>query len=426
MILSEIFKKEENLQLEKRTLVILRWIAILGQLTAILIVSFIFKFNLPILSCLIIIFFGAFTNLYLQYWFNKSELNNLESTIFLFHDLLQLSFLLFFTGGIQNPFILFLIVPSIVSSTLLTFKSTLLLTISTVLIILILTFFHYPLPFSGDLHFHVPEYYLYSIPLSIIIAMLFLTYFGARFGFVSRQKAEALSKLELIIAQEHELESIGHQAAAAAHSLGTPLSTITVVASELKKEISLNAKYSKDVDLLISQAKRCSEILKKISLNQIEEDKFISDVTLKNFLLETSKSFKEISEKEIKLDFSKSSKDILIKRTPEITYGIRNFIGNAVKFSNKKVNIDLSISKKDTVLTIKDDGPGFPSDIYSSLGQPYISSKKKDINNKSGLGLGTFIGKTLIERRGGEINFSNSNEGGAKVEIKWKTSDLEI
>ena len=426
MILSEIFKKEENLQLEKRTLVILRWIAILGQLTAILIVSFIFKFNLPILSCLIIIFFGAFTNLYLQYWFNKSELNNLESTIFLFHDLLQLSFLLFFTGGIQNPFILFLIVPSIVSSTLLTFKSTLLLTISTVLIILILTFFHYPLPFSGDLHFHVPKYYLYSIPLSIIIAMLFLTYFGARFGFVSRQKAEALSKLELIIAQEHELESIGHQAAAAAHSLGTPLSTITVVASELKKEISLNAKYSKDVDLLISQAKRCSEILKKISLNQIEEDKFISDVTLKNFLLETSKSFEEISEKEIKLDFSKSSKDILIKRTPEITYGIRNFIGNAVKFAKKKVNIDLSISKKNTVLIIKDDGPGFPSDIYSSLGQPYISSKKKDINNKSGLGLGTFIGKTLIERRGGEINFSNSNEGGAKVEIKWKTSDLEI
>ena len=426
MILSEIFKKEENLQLEKKTLVILRWIAILGQLAAILIVNFIFKFDLPILSCLIIIFFGAFTNLYLQYWFNKSELNNLESTIFLFHDLLQLSFLLFFTGGIQNPFILFLIVPSIVSSTLLTFKSTLLLTIFTVLIISILTFFHYPLPYSGNLHFHVPQYYLYSIPVSIIIAMLFLTYFGARFGFVSRQKAEALSKLELIIAQEHELESIGHQAAAAAHSLGTPLSTITVVASELKKEISLNAKYSKDVDLLISQAKRCSEILKKISLNQIEEDKFISDVTLKNFLLETSKSFKEISEKEIKLDFSNSSKDILIKRTPEITYGIRNFIGNAVKFAKKKVNIDLSISKKNTVLIIKDDGPGFPSDIYSSLGQPYISSKKKDINNKSGLGLGTFIGKTLIERRGGEINFSNSNEGGAKVEIKWKTSDLEI
>jgi len=426
MILSELFKKEENLQLEKRTLVILRWIAIFGQISAILIVNFIFNLNLPLLSCLVIISFGAITNFYLQYWFKKSELSNIESTLFLFHDLLQLSFLLFFTGGIQNPFILFLFVPSIVSSTLLTFKSTLLLVIFSILIILILTFFHFPLPFSGKLHFHVPDYYLYSIPVAIIIAMLFLTYFGARFGFASRQKADALTKLELIIAREHELESIGHQAAAAAHSLGTPLSTITVVASELKKEFPNNEKYTKDVDLLISQAKRCSEILKKISLNQIEQDKFMSNVTLQNLLTEIGKSFEEISEKEIQFDFSKSVKDILIKRTPEITYGIRNFIGNAVKFSKKKVNINLLTSKRKTILIISDDGPGFPSDIFSSLGQPYISSKNKKINHNSGLGLGTFIGKTLLERRGGIVNFSNFDEGGAKVLIEWNTSDLEV
>ena len=426
MTLSELFTKEENLQLEKKTLVTLRWIAIIGQILAIIIVKFIFQFNLPIFSCLIIIAFGAATNLYLQYWFSKGELNNFESTIFLFHDLLQLTLLLFFTGGIQNPFILFLIVPSIVSSTLLTFKSTLSLVLFTISILLILTFFHFPLPYSGERHFHVPNYYLYSIPTAIIIAMLFLTYFGARFGFASRQKAEALTKLELIIAQEHELESIGHQAAAAAHSLGTPLSTISVVASELKKEISNNPKYSKDVDLLISQAKRCSEILKKISLNQMKEDKFLSDINIEDLLLEISKSFEEISEKKINLNFSNSKNNILIKRSPEITYGIRNFIGNAIKYAHKEVEINLTTSYKNVLISIIDDGPGFPDDIYSSLGQPYISSKDKFFSGKTGLGLGTFIGKTLLERQKGEINFSNLAKGGAKVDIRWNTSDLKI
>ena len=426
MNLIDLFKREEKLQLEKKTLVILRWIAILGQLIAVLVVNFSLNFTFPIISCLIIISFGIITNLYLQLWFKKNELNNRESFLFLFHDLLQLSFLLYFTGGIQNPFILFLIVPSIVSSTLLTFKSTSFLVFFTILILLILTFFHYPLPYSGQTHFHVPNYYLYSIPLATIIAMLFLTYFGARFGYNSRQKADAFSKLELIIAQEQELASIGHQAAAAAHSLGTPLSTITVVAKELKNEISKNSKHAKDVDLLISQAKRCSEILKKISLNQMEDDKFISNVTIKNLLIEIIKSFEKISEKQIELNSSDYKENILIKRSPEITYGIRNFVGNAVKYSNIKVDIKLKMLNKKILVEISDDGPGFPSDIFNLLGQPYISSNLDEIRRKSGLGLGTFIGKTLLERNKAKISFSNKNTGGAKVIIEWKSSDLKI
>ena len=426
MNLFGLFREEENLQLEKRTLAILRWIAIIGQLITIYTVYFIFKFQLPVLYCSLIIFFGVITNIYLQFWFKKNELRNLDSTFFLFYDLLQLSFLLYLTGGIKNPFVIFLIVPSIVSSTLLTLKSTFLLAFGTIIILLIMTFYHLPLPHPGDFDFIVPSYYLYSMPASIVIVLVFLTYFGARFGIESRKRAEALNKLELILAKEQELESIGHQAAAAAHSLGTPLSTITVIAKELKKEITKNPKYTKDIDLLLSQAKRCSEILKKISLNEMGDDKFISNVTIQNLLIEIIRSFEEISEKRISLSLNQAQKEILIKRSPEITYGIRNFVGNAVKYSKSEVKVDLYTSSDKVRIKIIDNGPGFPDDIFSVIGQPYISSKSAVLGEKSGLGLGTFIGKTLLERQKAFLNFSNLEKGGAMVNIDWNTSDIII
>tara|TARA_B100000686_G_scaffold349912_1_gene444416 strand:- start:1093 stop:2373 length:1281 start_codon:yes stop_codon:yes gene_type:complete len=426
MNLTDLFKDEENLQLEKKTLVILRWIAIIGQLMTIYTVYFIFKFELPIIYCSLIIFFGGITNLYLSFWFKKNELSTLDSTFFLFYDLFQLTFLLFLTGGIKNPFVIFLIVPAIVSSTLLTLRSTLILSISTVLFLLLISFYHLPLPHPGNLHFHVPDYYLYSVPLAVVIVLIFLTYFGARFGLESRKKAEALKELELVLAKEQELESIGLQAAAAVHSLGTPLSTITVIANELKKEIVENKKYSKDLDLLLSQVKRCSEILKKISQAQIEDDKFISEVTIKNLLIEITKSFEETSGKKIILNLDKATKEVLIDRSVEITYGIRNFIGNAVKFSKSEVKVNLDSNSKQVKISILDDGPGFPQDISKKIGEPYITTKAYDLSSKAGLGLGTFIGKTLLERKKAHLNFSNLENGGAFVTIAWKTSDIII
>ena len=426
MNLYDLFKAEENLQLEKKTLVFLRWIAIIGQLIAIYTVYFIFKFQLPILYCSLIIFFGAITNIYLQLWFKKSELSTLDSTFFLFYDLFQLSFLLFLTGGIKNPFAIFLIVPSIVSSTLLTLRNTFILSFATILFLLTITFYHLPLPHPGDFDFIVPDYYLYAMPTSVVTAIVFLTYFVARFGLESRKRAEALKELELVLAKEQELESIGLQAAAAVHSLGTPLSTITVIAKELKKEIVKNPKYSKDIDLLLSQAKRCSEILKKISQAQIEDDKFVSEVTIQNLLIEITRSFEEISEKKITLNFDKAKKEILMDRSVEITYGIRNFIGNAVKFSKSNVKVSLDSNSKQVKISISDDGPGFPEDVSKKIGQPYIATRSEDLGSKAGLGLGTFIGKTLLERKKASLNFSNSEKEGALVTITWKTSDIII
>jgi two-component system sensor histidine kinase RegB len=425
MKFSEVFTSKDNIQLDKRTLVILRWIAIIGQYLTISIVYFILKFELPFFYCSIIIFIGILTNFYLQFKFDKNQLNNFTSTFFLFYDLIQLSILLYLTGGVTNPFTILLIIPAIVSSTFLTLRSTINLSVITIIILIVLTINHLPLPHSGELHFHVPDTYLYAVPIAIIIGLIFLTYFGVRFGIESRKRTEALNKLELILAKEHELETIGLQAAAAAHSLGTPLSTITVIARELEKEIGNNPKYSKDIDLLLSQTKRCSDILKNLSKDQLEEDSFLSDIKIEELLSEIVKSYTEISEKKLSLLVEKNKLNPQIERTLEITYGLRNFIGNAVKYSNSFVDITLESNNKITEVKVCDDGPGFSEDILNVLGEPYIRSKNKIISSKSGLGLGTFIGKTLLERMKANVNFDKCPKtNGAMVTIKWQTNDL--
>tara|TARA_B100001996_G_scaffold48646_1_gene34910 strand:+ start:629 stop:1915 length:1287 start_codon:yes stop_codon:yes gene_type:complete len=425
MKFSEFFTSRDNIQLDKKTLVILRWIALVGQYLTISIVYFIFKFELPFFYCSLIIFIGVATNFYLQFKFKKNQLNNFASTFFLFYDLIQLSLLLYLTGGITNPFAILLIVPAIVASTFLTLKSTINLSISTVLILIVLTIHNLPLPHYGELHFHVPDTYLYALPTAIIITLIFLTYFGVRFGIESRKRTEALNKLELILAKEHELESIGLQAAAAAHSLGTPLSTITVVVRELEKEIGNNPKYTKDIDLLLSQTKRCSDILKNLSKDQLKEDSFLSDIKIEELLNEIVRSFSEISEKKLSLLVEKNELNPQIDRTLEITYGLRNFIGNAVKYSKSFVDISLESNNKITEVKVCDDGPGFSEDILNVLGEPYIRSKNKIISSKSGLGLGTFIGKTLLERMKANVKFDKCPKtNGAMVTIKWQTKDL--
>ena len=427
MIFSSIFKEEKDLVLDKKTVVILRWIALIGQLITIYIVHFYLNYKLPLIFCSITVFFGGVTNIFLQFYFKKNQLSNFESTVLLFYDVIQLTILLYLTGGATNPFVIFLIVPSIVSSTLLNLKSTILLGITTIILLMIISIFYFPLPHPGDLHFHVPDYYLISIPVALIIVLIFLNYFGFRFGYEARRRGEALSKLEIILAKEQELDSIGHQAAAAAHSLGTPLSTITVIAKELKKEISDNQKYSEDIEILLTQAKRCSEILKKLSKREIVDDEYITNITLQDLLYEITKSFEEITEKNITLNLDKCNKKIKIKRSPEITYGIRNFVGNAVKFSDDNVNVSLIYgANKKIIIEILDDGPGFPNDILKFIGDPYIFSNNREAKDKSGLGLGTFIGKTLLERKKANVEFFNNKKQGALVRISWDDKNLNL
>ena len=424
MKLFNVLRYDEDLTLQKKTVVILRWIALIGQLITIYVVHFLLELNLPIILCSITIFCGGMTNIFIQFTLKKNQLSNIESTILLFYDVIQLAVLIYLTGGVTNPFVIFLVVPAIVSSTLLNLTSTFFLSFITIITLVLLTFNYFPLPSEGNIHFHVPDYYLYSIPTSLIIVLIFLNYFGFRFGHEARKRSEALNKLESVLAKEQELDSIGHQAAAAAHSLGTPLSTITVVAKELKKEIKNNPKYSDDVDVILSEVKRCGDILKKLSRREIVDDIYVSNIALEDLLFEIKNSFEEISEKSIELYFDKKNKKTPIKRSPELTYGIRNFVGNAVKFSKKNVFINLINDEDEIKIKITDDGPGFPNDVFQIIGEPYIASKIKKFKNKSGLGLGTFIGKTLLERKKAIIEFSNLDNGGASVDISWKYDDL--
>ena len=422
----KFFETSKYFSLKKSTYINLRWIAIIGQLITINLIYFIFnfKFNLILENSIILI--GVLSNLYLIYINKNTQLLDKVAFIFLSIDLLQLSCLIYITGGIINPFSIFLIIPAIFSSSNLGFRSNFLLVSFTVLMIIFLTLFNQPLPHPVSEHFHVDGYYYYSIPIALIIALIFLNYFASIFGSESRIRKEALNKMEEIMSKEHELLSLGGQAAAAAHSLGTPFSTMKIITTDLLEQFKDNEDVKKDIVLLSSQIERCSEILKKLTLNPTIEDDFIDrDLTIVDYVNEIIKSFKETSKKEFIINFDQYSNSFNITKSIEIVYGLRNFIGNANKFSKNKVFINIKSDADITEILIEDDGEGYPNDVLRKIGEPYIKSYKSSIKSKSGLGLGIFIGKTLLEKNYANILCRNSEtRGGAEVNIKWKNKNL--
>ena len=422
----KFFETSKYFSLKKSTYINLRWIAILGQLATINFVFFYLNFGFNYTLTSLVVFIGILSNLYLIYFYQKTQLSDRTAFIFLFTDVLQLSLLIYLTGGILNPFSIFLIIPTIFSSSNIGFKSNILLVIITTIIIITLTFFHHSLPSPLDKHFHVSQAYYYAIPVSLMIALFFLNYFALTFGTEARLRKEALNKMEEVMAKEHELLSLGGQAAAAAHSLGTPFSTIKIISTDLLKQFKDDSEIKKDLELLISQIDRCGEILKKLTLNPTIEDEFIDrDITISDYISEIIKSFQKISEKKFIQDTEEDKNPINITKSIEIVYGLRNFIGNANKFSKSKVLIKIKTTNDFSEIIIEDDGEGYPSDVLNKIGEPYIKSLKSNVKSKSGLGLGIFIGKTLLEKNFASISCKNSKkETGAKVIIKWKNKDL--
>ncbi len=422
----KFFETSKYFSLKKSTYVSLRWIGVTGQLISIYLVYFLLGFKFNFFLANLGILFGILSNLYLIFIYKKSQLSERSAIVFLMIDILQLSLLVYLTGGVSNPFVIFLIIPSIFSSSNLGFKINLILVLVTSLIITLLTFFYEPLPYPLDQHYHIDSYIYFSIPISLIIALTFLNYFALSFNKESRIRKEALNRMEEVMAKEHELLSLGGQAAAAAHSLGTPLSTIKIITQELSKQFQNKEEIKKDIELLSSQVVRCNEILKKLTLDPIEEDEFIDkDLNIREYLQEIIISFKEISNKKFIFNFDQDSNPKRITKSIEIVYGLRNFIGNANKYSNETVYINLKSDSEVTEVTIEDDGPGYPRDVFSKIGEPYLKSTKISEKSKSGLGLGIFIGKTLLEKNFATINFRNSKtRNGAEVKILWSNKDL--
>jgi len=422
----EFFETSKQYSFKKSTYINLRWIGIVGQLIAVNFVYLILNFKFNFLLSNLIIIFGVISNFYLIYVYKKTQLSDRSAFVFLFLDIIQLSTLLYLTGGIVNPFVIFLLIPSVFSSSNLSFKTNSLLVGLTGIAIIILTFYSKDLPSPLSEHYHVSPYYYFSIPIALIVALVFLNYFAMTFGSQSRLRKDALSKMEEVMAKEHELLSLGGQAAAAAHSLGTPLSTIKIITQDLAKQLENNEEFKKDIELLNSQVERCNEILKRLSLNPVEEDDFIDkDLTVREYLSEIISSFREISNKHFLFNFDQDSNPKKITKSIEIVYGLRNFIGNANKFSRDKIFINLKSDSEITEIIIEDDGDGYPRDILPKIGEPYLKTSNSKEKSKRGLGLGLFIGKTLLEKNFASLNFRNSKtRSGAEVIISWQNSDL--
>ncbi|MDB3888439.1 ActS/PrrB/RegB family redox-sensitive histidine kinase [Candidatus Pelagibacter sp.] len=422
----KFFETSEYNSLKKSTYLSLRWIGIIGQLIAVNFVYFFLDFKFDFIFANVTIFVGMLSNLYLIFIYKKTQLSDRSALIFLVIDIFQLGILIYLTGGVANPFIIFLLIPSVFSSSNLSFKTNFLLVILTLVIITILTFYSEDLPGPLSEHFHVSPYYYYSIPVALLIALLFLNYFAMTFGTQSRLRKEALAKMEEVMAKEHELLSLGGQAAAAAHSLGTPLSTIKIITQDLTKQFKGHKDIEKDIELLSSQVERCNQILKRLSLNPVEEDDFIDkDLIMRDYLSEIISSFKEISKKNFIFNFDQDSNKKKITKSIEIVYGLRNFIGNANKFSRDTIYINLKSDSEITEIIIEDDGNGYPRDILSKIGEPYLRSNNLKEKSKIGLGLGLFIGKTLLEKNFAVVNCRNSKtRSGAEIIINWKNKDL--
>ena len=422
----KFFETSKFHSLKKSTYISLRWIGIIGQFISIIVVYFILDFDFDFFYSFLIILFGAISNVYLMFFHEKTQLSDRSALLFLVIDIFQLGGLIYLTGGIVNPFIIFIIIPSVFASSNLGLRTNLFLVTITIIIILFLTFFSKELPSPLNNHFHIDDYYFYSIPVALIIALVFLNYFAIIFGAESRLRKEALNKMEEVMAKEHELLSLGGQAAAAAHSLGTPLSTIKIISQELKEQLKDRKDILSDINLLSSQVERCNEILKRLSLNPNEEDDFIDeDLSIRDYLKEIISSFKVTSNKEFIFNFDQDSNPKKIAKIIEIVYGLRNFIGNANKYCANKVYITLKSDNEITEIIIEDDGDGYPSDIISKIGEPYLKTIDSKKGSKTGLGLGIFIGKTLLEKNFAVLNCRNSKtRSGAEVIIRWKNKDL--
>ena len=422
----KFFETSKYHSFKKSTYITLRWIGIIGQLIVVNFVYFFLNSKFDFITSNIVILLGIVSNLYLIFIYKKTQLSDRSAFLFLLIDILQLGILLYLSGGITNPFVIFILIPSVFSSSNLSLRTNTSLVTLTIIIIIFLTFNYQDLPINLNSDFHNNHYFYYSIPISLIIALVFLNYFALTFGTQSRLRKEALGKMEEVMAKEHELLSLGGQAAAAAHSLGTPLSTITIIAHDLMKQFKGQKDIEKDIELLNSQVDRCNEILKRLTLNPVEEDEFIDkDINVRDYLSEIISSFKEISKKEFIFNFDQDSNSKKISKSIEIVYGLRNFIGNANKFAKNTIFINLKSDSEMTEITIEDDGNGYPRDIISKIGEPYLKSNYSKDRSKEGLGLGLFIGKTLLEKNFASVNCRNSKtRSGAEVNIRWKNREL--
>ncbi len=416
---------DNNLRL--RTLINIRWVAIFGQAIAVLVVWLYLEFQFFPALCLAVIGASFILNVFLTIRYPKKQrIPPYVSTILLCYDILQLSVLLYLTGGLQNPFASLMLAPVVISASSLPVKNTVFLLIVSMFCASFLVYYHFPLPWIPGETLELPRFFITGMWDALLITLSFAAFYAFRIADESRKLAKALSETELVLQREQYFSDINGLAAAAAHELGTPLSTITVVAKEMMDELEKDSHLYQDAELLHSQAQRCRQILKTLSSLPFEHDNHISILPITALVDEVAEPFRNF-DVDVEIVVPEPANEPHCLRNPAIVYGLSNFLENAVDFAETKVVIRVSWNDDQVCIAITDDGPGYDEDIIRSIGEPFVQDRAK-VKKGDGLGLGMFIAQNLLERGGAKLSFSNRHKSGLKgayVEIEWPRSAIE-
>lgn len=426
-------------RLRLQTLIRLRWVAIAGQTVAVLLVHYGLGLTLSFAACMAVIVASAFSNVALQIYFPPSKrIASRHAMMMLGFDILQLTALLYLTGGLQNPFSLLIVVPVAVSASTQPLRITIPLCALAIACASALILFHLPLPGTPEHFAQLPLLYRFGLWSALVCCIVFLATYAWRTAQETRQMSDALAATELLLAREQKLSALDGLAAAAAHELGTPLSTITLVAKELLHELPEDSPWREDLQLLRSQTLRCREILSRLTKNTGETDLVYSSMSLGHLIEEVIAPFrnfeKRIDVRMVKpqLKNGKNEAEPAIWRNPGLIYAMSNLVENAVDYAHSKVEITADWTKDEITLAIIDDGPGFAPHIFGRLGEPYVTTRPRYSDSEGsgdsgGMGLGFFIAKTLIERSSGALTLDNREfpETGAIVRITLKRPPAE-
>lgn len=427
------FQIREPLQARRsvrlHTLVRLRWLAVIGQTAAVLVVHYGLDFRLPLGACLSVIALSAWLNVAQRLRFRMTRRVEPDQAAWLLaFDIAQLAALLFLTGGLQNPFAFLFLAPVLFSATALPARLTLSLGAFAVFCATLLIFFHMPLPWVSDDPLVLPPIYVLGIWFSLLLAVGFIGAHAWQITEEARLLAEALTATELVLAREQHLSQLDGLAAAAAHELGTPLSTIAVVVKELERSLEPGSPHAEDVKLLREQAQRCREILGKLTELSTASGPF-DRLKLSALLEEVVAPHRNFGVAiDVALPADRSGEPVGA-HNPAIVYGLGNLVENAVDFAGERVEVAARWSDRDVAVVISDDGPGFSPEVIDRIGEPYVTSRGRGRGESGtdGLGLGFFIAKTLLERSGASIAFINrvAPERGAVVRVRWPRAEFE-
>lgn len=412
-----------------RTLTLIRWVAIAGQALALLVVHFGFGFPVPLAEAFAIVGASLLLNLIVMSGHPAPvRLGERAAAAFLAFDIMQLTALLYLTGGLENPFSFLLLAPVAVSATILSVRSTFALSLLSVASITLLAIAHDPLPWSEG-GFSVPQVYILGTWVALAIGIVFFAIYTWRVAEEARRMSNALAASQLALAREQQLAALGGLAAAAAHELGSPLGTIAVVSREMARDLAPDSPISEDVELLISETARCRDILAELSDRSPDRDDRTSPFALLPIHALVEAAAERHQQDQVRFSFNAGpfenagdTSEPVVVRSPEIIHGLGNVIQNAVQFARSTVYISTGWDADRIRVTIRDDGPGFPSGLIERLGEPYISSRTHVGDH---MGLGVFIARTLLQRSGAGIAFDNHRTEGAVVDIVWRRNQLE-